>query len=951
MQFTGHRRGPLRNRRGVVIPVAFTVLIVFAILGVVMMTSGSTDYTQTALVYYGTKADLVAKAVHDEVQVVLHELFTEPLPFRHPSRRQLEPFARRVRAELINAIHSMAADPDRLVENTGKKLLLYGTGTGGQTIENKTLLPHSSKLAEDMSVDIQRAEVQFYGFRRMRYQVNGTWQTDRMYYRCPYGMLDYNPNASRPQAGQGATPDPRSQGTPGGSDAKKKEIKSVKDYLGYYVLRVTTACGKKSGGLIRFSRKIKRDYFFNHDIKLINVAPIAREFATFSYAATMKSAEGDMGVPATYYKEDLNKGGALKIYPYRWGRVFIRGPFIIETEGWDEGNGGLFPWNEVSGYSDINCNGSDGKFNVANTYPRYNDDVTMTRSGTKVRHAWHGWAFLPAQRAATVINSLHWSAPARPLKNDGSFRGSLGDFLHSITRYGDIVDLCSNNANIDPAPTLKLTSNTDYFKRESRWICAYKKADKYNRTFSVIGDPCDGPGEKHQFSMFRGIYGEWTHPSIGDAAEAESQGSVQVQQTKPTFTPIRPFWTKTSDWWELDQPNDSDPKLYCIEPEGMLLSRYNVVKFEVSDGWDGGIFGREYEVTKIGGRNARNQISPYSLRWEHEHKESWWRFLLRVCGIWSLGIIGNSHINPISYLFGIDGDGTNWNITREQADQIKEVFPPGFRPIARAAIRKYRKLDNLIPRASRNSSPVDIDGVIWCDDLNTESGFTYHGRGMVVSEGLLPRDSQEDDKFTLKCPIVPNIPNITVPNTGQLKMDVITNDDPQGKDSNGRRIGANPHFLTIAHLKFDPKRAHEGKNAIVFESNQRDKKKFGHVVASVVSEHGVTVKPDQKVNIIGNLVCRFLNKKKIPGDGRGAPNLSTLYVSYDARYYPERWERKSDGTFKTRSGARRELRGESEVKEVPPVDPAFEQYEWYSFGFSRKMAGISRGLGRRRTGG
>jgi len=49
---------------------------VFAILGVVMMTSGSTDYTQMSLVYYGTKADLVAPSRIQEVEEEIKILTT-----------------------------------------------------------------------------------------------------------------------------------------------------------------------------------------------------------------------------------------------------------------------------------------------------------------------------------------------------------------------------------------------------------------------------------------------------------------------------------------------------------------------------------------------------------------------------------------------------------------------------------------------------------------------------------------------------------------------------------------------------------------------------------------------------------------------------------------------------------------------------------------------------------
>ena len=67
---------------------------------------------------------------------------------------------------------------------------------------------------------------------------------------------------------------------------------------------------------------------------------------------------------------------------------------------------------------------------------------------------------------------------------------------------------------------------------------------------------------------------------------------------------------------------------------------------------------------------------------------------------------------------------------------MKYYFPPWYRNYERLVFKRYDKLTDL-PRVAEPdpAKPLHLDGVLWADDLSTESGFCYDGRGMIFSAG------------------------------------------------------------------------------------------------------------------------------------------------------------------------------------------------------------------------
>ncbi len=132
------RRKPARWLRsaGFVIPIAVFVLVFFAILGITMMFSGTADYSHSARVYYGTKADLVARAVHEEALMVLFEAFSRPLTLKGEGGMWGDVF--RQRQELLAQVRSSVAP-----EGSGESVLRLERGPGALQFEERIEIGHS----------------------------------------------------------------------------------------------------------------------------------------------------------------------------------------------------------------------------------------------------------------------------------------------------------------------------------------------------------------------------------------------------------------------------------------------------------------------------------------------------------------------------------------------------------------------------------------------------------------------------------------------------------------------------------------------------------------------------------------------------------------------------------------------------------------------------------------
>src|SRR5207245_2160332 len=72
------------------------------------------------------------------------------------------------------------------------------------------------------------------------------------------------------------------------------------------------------------------------------------------------------------------------------------------------------------------------------------------------------------------------------------------------------------------------------------------------------------------------------------------------------------------------------------------------------------------------------------------------------------------------------------SLSKVSAADLKNVFPPLYRPFSRATTRHYESLDAL-PSVQANHAVV-VDGLLTFDNLSSRP-FGYAGKGLLYSEG------------------------------------------------------------------------------------------------------------------------------------------------------------------------------------------------------------------------
>lgn len=188
-----------------------------------------------------------------------------------------------------------------------------------------------------------------------------------------------------------------------------------RDFVGYY----TVVANARYGQTIR-------TFSSTHDIKITEVTPPAPRHAFFQWGP----------VSEAQYRSDLNTGdGCLFVYPNYAGRVFVRGPYVVNL-----------------GSSHANGTGGNNRDQQIVFPESYGD--------------WYRWSLLPPPRDG-VSEPVFFSSkdPGRPKRTNRKF--GLG--------------LIFNLAASDPGARL--------VKKQQWWVAAGGK-----QTFSVHGAPVPGGG-------------------------------------------------------------------------------------------------------------------------------------------------------------------------------------------------------------------------------------------------------------------------------------------------------------------------------------------------------------------------------------------------------------------------------------------------------------------------
>ncbi len=835
---------PSRGAQALVVAVVF--LVVMAILGISVLTSSSGGYSAVARAAYSHKSTFLCEATAEEAASAMYLALSMPLGGTTLSESTRRSFTETRRSLL--------------------RKFLGGAGGGVLEVDllSKGMLSVSPRLAAFFKGEIVEARARLWGFRPLKYTPDGLFSKEEIYYRDPDGLLD---------------PD-------------TKPVELPRDFVGYCTIDVKVAC-----------RGVESSESFTYDVKIVNQSPPAREFVLFAYGYTDPKANPSL--PQDYAARDLNGGGSLQIYGNRWGRIFVRGPYMIETEGFSDGTSGGYasPWGKRVG----------GRPVAAVSYPN------TCYPSSKKRWWWHEWALVPALRAATV-NHQFMPAPARPFRRECFVQGSLLKTLGMINplqlgwdyiaqHYG-IEDL---GAYIEPSVS-------------PAWYCAWKDAAAPWRGFSILGDPASVKDEVYGFSMFRGVMGRY----------------VPVDRERPEkglrFRPLQEYVTPTGNWSFVPAPPEEDEpeeNLYAIQPEGLLIGKCRIASFRTRD-W--AVIGKYYVEVD----DEKEILYPYGLRWEYLHKMKWWRLLGRFVSALGLGVLtiatagtagfavgalsrvvafASSYYGSVAAvtltgaLIGAWGSGALHGGGQVSGAVPWRYYPPMFKPYERAVVRRVHSLESLVPPRPDRGDPLLLCGIYGVDSLRSDTPFFYRGKGMIVctagggADGAAPAARPK-----IALPILPA--SFRMPEDPARLRKVL---DSLGDD-----------YLTVVMLDPDPAALAGGRSMLVLDCADE----ASSMIGSICSDQGAAPAEGKTVDIYGNLVCRLINKSRIP-DAEG----TALRIRYARFLYPEGLEAETRGAGRFPYGRKKD--------ETARVDPRFTDGRWHAVTVSPRPCLVVR-HGRRR---
>jgi hypothetical protein len=599
-----------------IIPLVLVCVVIMSLLGTVLMSSSTAEYSQSALVGYGLRARELALAALEEARAVVYDNLNNPLT------------ARPWHQKLFDACKTQEA-------NAG---ILF-------TENIKNALSRSKGLASAAGGELMSAEVAFLGFRQVSFVSSDLFRRPENFYRNVEGGIE-----------SGDTQPPR-------------------EYNGYYRVRVQCRFGK-----------VARVFSEIHDVKIVNVQPPAREFALFSNTPTTDS-NGTPLVPRPFIEEGLNAGEGFYIDAKDVGRIFVRGPFVVRTEGWP---------------------GGDGEKGGA---PRSND----RRSGYNKEH-WYKWRTVPAVRDGVVGNVAIFfqRGPARPERTSDS-RLLIGMITGAFGGAGDAL------FGLDPGFNIL---------NGQQWYCESRGLD--GKSFSILGD--------QGFSRFRGIVTEVSNGRrvFGTSNQmfgpADRSGIWSTPPNKNARWVIEPegsllglYNTVSYSYKKFPWPTKIYER-YRLSGRGPAIVRLGVHwEPERNQSIFGALFGALFEAGAFA-------LMGFGLG------------AIPIPALIPLGPTGIFLLGPQAVMLGTIGAAIGAELTRPNDFRrlaninpaaARGIFPPNYRYVRRSVTRNYPKLADL-PSFKANNPLLVLDGIIGFDDMNAAKPIRYQGKGYLYSDSPTP---------------------------------------------------------------------------------------------------------------------------------------------------------------------------------------------------------------------
>lgn len=613
---------PHLKRSGMVIPMVVICLVVMAILGVVLIGNATSQYMQTAKVAASLKVREVLLAGLEEAQALAYDRLNRPP--RPPAPGAAAPPLPIWHTELLAAIQRSGDAPRGVLVR--------------HDLKAENLLPRTMAIASALGCAITSASVELLGFKRLSVDSRGLFEDGRIYYRDPDRVLD-----------------------PPEQDAK---FTPVKEWIGSLRVRLTVRWDRTQRTMSRVS-----------DVKVIDVSPVAREFALFSFLSSSRQQDNGPGTD-DYYKQDLRQGGPVRLFAHAAGRIFVRGPFLVDTVGFPRGQGGPSP-------------------------PRSQSYWPI------VENEWWGWSTIPANHDGLMTRSgpaiVNLGMP--PMRPDSS--ASTRWFVGLVT--GRLGSAWVDWFNDDPG---------HYILDRQRWYCESTDSDR--SIFSVWGDPKNG-----RMEPFRGVLVYYP----------ENRRRNRPGDTSPPADSRRLYLgnsinrpTHENERWVIEPEGGLYATYNVVDYHGWNWIADIKQAYELAQ--------RGQVVGKLGLHWERR----YTLSWVRQFVTDLLRggviigpFHLIPAMLIPRHVAESLAVTLASWV-GVDWSGRNTltDVARFTPDSLANAFPPGYRPPARTVTRRYPRLQDLVVRLRQQ--PMLLDGVLQFEDMSCNRPIAYVGRGMFYSE-------------------------------------------------------------------------------------------------------------------------------------------------------------------------------------------------------------------------
>jgi hypothetical protein len=622
-------------RHAMIIPMVIMALVIMSILGVVLMSSSTSEYAQSALVAYGLRARELAIAALEEAQGSVYDLLNRPDPVPDPAFRQ----------RVFDACAAAAGSGNR-----GPVMPAIDLMAGG-------FVRRALALAGASGGTIAKAEAELLGFRPVEYSRDSggvdAFRVQDSFYTDPDGKLD----------------------PPGEPD----RVAPPREFVGYVRIRVEARFGKVSRLLSQV-----------HDVKIVQAVPPAREFVVFSALSTFRGQPG--GPPSDDYgNQDLNQGGALKIFANGRGRIFLRGPYTLETEG-ERGN-----WTRGAG----------------GAQPRLTNEYFDDR--------WHGWKMIPALRDGIVSRAgppiINFGLPAARPDSRSGWRVLPGGIRLLIGGLGVVLD-------DDPGY---------YILDGQKWYCE-TRGGVNPRSFSICGEPVVGAG----LNLFRGVVVKnsgGNRAPIGDVLAVWPGSDVNGL---PDLGGNEDLLTVEPEGALIGRYNVAR---YTYDQIDFLLGTYERYRLH-RDGTAAGRYGIHWEPRREESYWSRlvGDLLAQGMRIALFAAAP----MLPLSGleIFIIGVVTGITATDMSTMLlnalGL-GPGRLGGLTNVETSRVRKALPPDFRPLSRMVTRRYPSLAMLPPLLRPGPPPVLVlDGVLGFDNLSAVVPFFYRGKGFMFTEAIVP---------------------------------------------------------------------------------------------------------------------------------------------------------------------------------------------------------------------